>query len=116
MRKRNTKEILELSSLQVRSFSENIDPELNKQQEVVNKERKKREDAKAKAGYTEVRRRQIIRQGASDALDAKQKRKERIEKAERQKKKEELFLLLIWNQILFYFSFLLICRIEKQSV
>ena len=75
MRKRNTKEILELSSLQVRSFSENIDPELNKQQEVVNKERKKREDAKAKAGYTEVRRRQIIRQGASDALDAKQKRK-----------------------------------------
>ena len=92
MRKRNTKEILELSSLQVRSFSENIDPELNKQQEVVNKERKKREDAKAKAGYTEVRRRQIIRQGASDALDAKQKRKERIEKAERQKKKDELEL------------------------
>ena len=38
MRKRNTKEILELSSLQVRSFSENIDPELYKQQEVVNKE------------------------------------------------------------------------------
>ena len=92
MRKRNTKEILELSSLQVRSFSENIEDEQIKQQEVVNKERKKREDAKAKAGYTEIRRRQLIRKGASDALDAKQKRRERIEKAEREKKKGELEL------------------------
>ena len=48
MRKRSTKEILELSSLQVKSFSENIDSELNRQQEILNKERKKREGAKPK--------------------------------------------------------------------
>ena len=57
MRKRSTKEILELSSLQVRSFSENIEDEQIKQQEVINKQNQvkaqREKDEKEKGSLTQ---------------------------------------------------------------
>ena len=57
MRKRSTKEILELSLLQARSFSENIEDEQIKQQNLVDREKQiksqKEKDNKEKGSLTQ---------------------------------------------------------------